>query len=457
MNAHTVQQAPEDQAHPGATDGARPRRLLHAPQTKRRRAIAAVLVALALLLPLGVTTSLAWSDASDGVTVAERERHGVAYLRPVASLLGALVDAQSAAVRGDQPNPTAITSAVAKVVDADSRHGAELGVSRRWRDLKTRIDQLARSGGTGRTAFEAYGEAVDLTVDLKSRVGDASGLILDPKLDTYYLMDAGMERLPLTMIESGRHADLLRLAADARKPDGTPPDRPPDELFFATTAQTRLDEAAQAVDRDLRIAVEAADAPDFGTPIVEPLDAFRAAVDAFPQSPTSGSAQELASAAGAVTAVASRLREATLRLSAVVFDGLDDLLADRVGSGGGRRVAVGLFVVLGVLAALAAVWLLLPAQAVSDAAPEPEGADDRLSEPIRREPAARRSAEATEALEESKSPARRPRTAAVGRAGEGRPRRAARATGARRWSSIGCSYANGSRSSWPSRCSHSSG
>lgn len=81
-----------------------------------------------------------------------------------------------------------------------------------WAKIKAKWADLA-SGSAGATVQNQYDQHTALLADLlalMSRVGDKSNLILDPDLDSYYLMDATMVRLPSLAEEISQLRELGR-------------------------------------------------------------------------------------------------------------------------------------------------------------------------------------------------------------------------------------------------------
>ncbi|GAA2706250.1 hypothetical protein [Actinoplanes palleronii] len=170
-----------------------------------RYAYKILLVTLVLLLPLGFVTWGYVGIQSSQVAFSAKERAGTVYLRPLLALTAATVRARHLAVDGSPPGGVD-TSAVDA---ADHEHGTELGVETAWRAAKA---ELAAATGSGQTAFDAYGKASHALLGLIVAVSDASNLTLDPDLDSYYVMDALVFRLPLLLDQAGRAVDETVLA-----------------------------------------------------------------------------------------------------------------------------------------------------------------------------------------------------------------------------------------------------
>src|SRR3954447_23500286 len=174
-----------------------------------------VLIPTLLLLPLAWVLTAYVGVQNGQMDFSAKERDGVAYLLPLASLAASTAAARHDAVAG-RPPPS-LHDAVAKVEDQEGRLGAELGTGDAWTAAKT---ALGRVGGasTPRDAFTAYNAAEDALITLIVKVSDGSNLTLDPDLDTYYAMDSLVFRLPPLLQAAGRAVDeaVLTAGADAR-------------------------------------------------------------------------------------------------------------------------------------------------------------------------------------------------------------------------------------------------
>jgi methyl-accepting chemotaxis protein len=153
------------------------------------------LVTVVLLLPLGLVT-WGYVDIQTGqVAFSAKERDGVAYLRPVLTLTARTVQARQLVVSGGQPADAGVSEAVRAVDAVDARLGGSLGVSDTWAMVKSALDEAGRRDA-GQAAFKTYGEATTALLELIVAVSDKSNLTLDPDLDSYYVMDALVFRLP---------------------------------------------------------------------------------------------------------------------------------------------------------------------------------------------------------------------------------------------------------------------
>ena len=71
------------------------------------------------------------------------------------------------------------------------------------------------------TAYTQYSDLNTALLELTRTVGDNSRLILDPAIDTYYVMSASLLRIPEILVDSGRYADLSVLFPNGGGGDAT--------------------------------------------------------------------------------------------------------------------------------------------------------------------------------------------------------------------------------------------
>ena len=173
-----------------------------------------LLIALVIPLPLGLAT-LGYVDIQrDQVAFSAKERVGVAYLDPLLDLTARATAARHAVVAGADPGSAGVPAGIAAVDAVDARLGAELETSKVWAAAKAGLGKAAEANDA-KEGYDAYNKALDGLLGLIVLVSDKSNLTLDPDLDSYYLMDALVFRLPVLLDLSGRTADLARLTTAA--------------------------------------------------------------------------------------------------------------------------------------------------------------------------------------------------------------------------------------------------
>ena len=323
--------------------------------TARRavRAAVAVAVAVALLTPVAVLFTQVWSGAGDRQSFAAYERRGVAYLGPLTRLLSATTDIQSAAVRGKPIDPTAVRGAIAEVDGVDARLGAELRTTERWTTIRGLLQELVgRRWNSTTEAYTQFSDLVTQLMELNRTVGDASRLVLDPELDSYYVMNAVLLRIPEILVDTGRYTDLSVLAAEAGSAD-------PASAAQLTAARNRVATHATDLNDGLLKAFGSTNSSSLGAALTRPLDDFRTAVDAVAPSnsllapPPERSPSDLETDRNA-------LQQAGLGLQNTALAELDRLLGDREGAAGRTRLIAAGAALLGLLMAGAAAVMVRP-------------------------------------------------------------------------------------------------
>ena len=167
-----------------------------------------LLISILFALPLGVVMYLLVTEINERVEFATREMEGTQYLRPLRKMqedvwqsrgLAAVYAEGNVALRPDLVRMQAeIDGDVSQVERVEQALGARLDTSRQFRVLKEnhrflkeRVLDL-RAG----EADQLHAKLLEDVRGLFSHVGDTSNLILDPDLDSYYLMDAVLLKLP---------------------------------------------------------------------------------------------------------------------------------------------------------------------------------------------------------------------------------------------------------------------
>jgi len=167
-----------------------------------------VLIGFLLLLPLGWVLSQYVANANSDINFSSKERVGVEYLRPATDLLQAVQKhmALSAAVRQgatefepDLAQTRAdVETAITKVDQVDQRLGETLGTTESWTAIRVDWEQLKDDADTlaPQQIIDRHTALIDSILALIVQAGNNSNLILDPDIDTYYLMDSVIVQNP---------------------------------------------------------------------------------------------------------------------------------------------------------------------------------------------------------------------------------------------------------------------
>jgi len=288
------------------------------------------LIGLVLLVPLAYAVHSYLGEKGASIDFSAKERVGVTYAQPAASLLGDLIGARSAAVRGDDSalaqSKDSLAKDVATLDAVDSEIGGALQTTKQWSELKGQIAAVTSKSYTApEQAFRAWNGVTEGARNLIVTVGNYSNLILDPDLDSFYLMDNIINKLPLLADISGQSGDLQvvasRSAVDVAKRIELAVDK--------GTVKTTLDQQTAGFDTAFENTHDGAVEPALRSLVAGTTDStgrVLGTLDAAIKRPVDANAAAKASSSGAEAAAAAvKLEQATLPQ-------LDHLIQTRLGT-----------------------------------------------------------------------------------------------------------------------------
>jgi len=160
------------------------------------------------LIPLLVLSTFLISQQSDNISFLEQERKGVEYVTVTRQLMEYIPQHRgmtNAYLNGDTSFRERIMD-VRQVIDGhfsallevDGRLGETLKMDARSSELQKQWDVLKDNAFnmTAGQSFKAHTELLSSVMGVISHAADSSNLILDPELDSFYLMDVVINQLP---------------------------------------------------------------------------------------------------------------------------------------------------------------------------------------------------------------------------------------------------------------------
>jgi methyl-accepting chemotaxis protein len=178
-----------------------------------------LLISASFLLPISVLLYFAIDGIQDRIDFAELEKQGNIYQRPLEKILKSLLihkNAASAVLAGDNASSiiiakeqSALDSALRTLESLDKELGSILqftqdGLAKRKRD-DAKTDNLSRKWDQLRKSWQTlsvdvckaeHDNLIKIIRTMITHLGDTSNLILDPDLDSFYLMDVSLVALP---------------------------------------------------------------------------------------------------------------------------------------------------------------------------------------------------------------------------------------------------------------------
>ncbi len=169
------------------------------------------LISLLFILPLALVMNLLISELNSRINFTQKELYGSTYLRPLNQLWQDIPRRQlllqrqfykNAQSLGQSPPPQAklldlqnkIDQSFTKLANVDQRLGEILQTGEKLNDIKSLWQGLLESKQF--LEFRNHDLLLEKLDQLRLHIIDDSNLILDPDLDTYYLMDAVALKLP---------------------------------------------------------------------------------------------------------------------------------------------------------------------------------------------------------------------------------------------------------------------
>ena len=178
-----------------------------------------LLISASFLLPISVLLYFTVDGIQDRINFAVLEIQGNSFQRPLEKILRSLLVHKTAALSVLEGDPTALTTATKEEVSLDSAirnlevleksFGTILqftqdGLAKRKRE-EAKIDNFSRKWDQCRKFWQTmtpgackneHDNLIKIVRMMITHLGDTSNLILDPDLDSFYLMDVSVVALP---------------------------------------------------------------------------------------------------------------------------------------------------------------------------------------------------------------------------------------------------------------------
>jgi methyl-accepting chemotaxis protein len=283
----------------------------------------AAIISASFVVPLLLLGTYYFGNIGDQIAFSEKERLGVAYAKRLVPVL----EAGQRWRAGDGSARAAIEPMLAAVRAQDAAHGDALGSTTAHRALVT---AAAASGAQAADAF------VKAAIALLVQVTDGSNLTLDPDIDSYYLMDGSLFRLPDLIDQAAALRDLAAAVGAAGQASAAQAEQKGGLLAILAYMDANLDAGLQKT-LALRPAMK---------PVLE-ADRARAALARLLDAVRAGGTAPAAVRQAGDDAVAAL---STLQLR--MLEQLDTLLVERIGGMRTQRSVVAAVVLVGLVLAV---------------------------------------------------------------------------------------------------------
>lgn len=183
---------------------------------------------LVFVLPFIVVVHQLAAEINGDINFAAKERLGLRYNNALRVLLERVIQQQQIANAYVDGRPESkpqlleqqatVATAVNSLDELDRELGATLDTTLQWEAVRQRMQDWKTRWQTfsPEANEQLHAEIIDRLRRLMTHVGDTSNLILDPDLDSYYLMDIVVSKLPI-MVENTVRASNLGLGPTKRQ------------------------------------------------------------------------------------------------------------------------------------------------------------------------------------------------------------------------------------------------
>jgi len=220
-----------------------------------------MLIGLVMAVPFILLVGLCLNLLQEQIRTLESERHGVEYgetllpfvmgIQQHRGLANGYLNADAESSNRLQQAATDAETAASRIEELERVHGQELQTGERWNAIKAEWEQLRGEldGMTAAQSFERHSKLIESVIDQIRYVSDQSGLTLDTRLDSYYMMDLTVNRLPkLIEVVAHTRGTVNGILARQALTD--------DEKVTLKLSQNTMREQLSNVDEELRAAAE---------------------------------------------------------------------------------------------------------------------------------------------------------------------------------------------------------
>lgn len=191
---------------------------------------------LIFIFPFALVVYQLIAEIDSKIDFAQKEKQGLAYNYPLKNLLVDIIHHRTQIdqyVNGNRSlvpeintQKQKIETSIQNLDQVEKQLISQLKVSPQWMEIKSSIKgdwqklQAEKFNLSPAKSWEAHTKIINDILALIDHIGDISNLILDPSLDSYYLMDTVVNQLPLTLENTAQAKDLgVRITTQKKMTD----------------------------------------------------------------------------------------------------------------------------------------------------------------------------------------------------------------------------------------------
>jgi len=153
------------------------------------------IIILMVIILAGGIIYLLLSNLESQKNFSQKEVYGIEYINPLKDLLYNMQEYR----KGNLSSSQEIQNNIQLTDNADKELNETLSIKSDWENIKNNWNNAK--------TFEKQTSVINQVISLISHINDTSNLVLDPDLDTYYLMDAYSLKLP-NLLEKINQAEI---------------------------------------------------------------------------------------------------------------------------------------------------------------------------------------------------------------------------------------------------------
>ncbi len=169
------------------------------------------LIGLVALLAIAYLLTVMTLGLRASLAQGQRELAGLEAIKPIFPLVQQVQlhrDLSNGVLSGDAGLKDKVAAAAKEISSvfarADAvmaRLGDEVGQQEEWKQLREEWTALVQEWAdmTGPASFSAHGAVIQRAMQIVAGIGDASGLVMDPDLESYYLVNTAVFVMPETL------------------------------------------------------------------------------------------------------------------------------------------------------------------------------------------------------------------------------------------------------------------
>ncbi|NOQ93997.1 MAG: HAMP domain-containing protein [Methylophaga sp.] len=316
-----------------------------------------LLISIVFLVPIVLLITLLLSQLGSGIATAEKETRGLEFVKTVRQMYQHLPQHRgmtNAYLNGSSSFKSKILSKrkeivadIAAIDAVNSRLGEEFSTQSLWAEIKQDWKQLEPNAfyNPAKQTFQEHTALIAKIYTLFEHISNKSGLVLDPELNTFYIMDAIVYRLPNVTENLGQSRGMGSGIAAG----GT---ISLDQRIALGTLLARIESNAKAVNDGMAIALE--ENPQLKVELSALLESSKSATDNFIDKVTSEllTAEFISSNSSDIFAAGTAAIKANYQVYDTLVPVLDRLFQDRVDRFASQRLTTLVTVLITLLIAI---------------------------------------------------------------------------------------------------------